>query len=140
MISDNGSHFTAGEFKQFADRWGFEMILSSPEYPQGHALIERHIQTIKKCMSKCDISKYDFDLALLVLRSTPRGTDLPSPAEFLQQRRFRTTLPTFVPNPRNAREVQEKLQKRQADAATRYDQTARQKPDLVQGQNVRLFC
>ena len=91
MISDNGTHFTAGEFKQFAKKWGFEMVLSSPEYPQGHALIERHIQTVKKCMHKCDASGYDFDLALLVLRSTPLGTDLPSPAELLQQRRFRTT-------------------------------------------------
>ena len=64
MISDNGKHFTGGEFKRFASRWGFQMVLSSPEYPQGHALIERHIQTIKKCISKCDISNYDFDLAL----------------------------------------------------------------------------
>ena len=139
MISDNGTHFTAGEFKRFARRWGFEMVLSSPEYPQGHALIERHIQTIKKCMSKCDISKYDFNLALLVLRSTPLGTDLPSPAELLQRRRFRTTLPTFVPSPPNAKEVQEKLQKKQADAAERYDKTAKSKPDLVEGQTVRVF-
>ena len=50
IISDNGPHFTAGEFKRFAESWGFQMILSSPEYPQGHALIERHIQTVKKCM------------------------------------------------------------------------------------------
>ena len=76
IISDNGTHFTAGEFKRFAEAWGFEMVLSSPEYPQGHALIERHIQTVKKCMHKCDVSGYDFDLALLVLRSTPLGPDL----------------------------------------------------------------
>ena len=139
MISDNGKHFTAGEFKRFAQRWGFQMVLSSPEYPQGHALIERHIQTIKKCMAKCYIGKYDFDLALLVLRSTPLGTDLPSPAELLQQRRFRTTLPVHVPNPPNAKEVQEKLQMRQKSAAERYNQTAKMKPDLVEGQPVRLY-
>ena len=56
VISDNGKHFVAREFKDFASKWGFEMVLSSPEYPQGHALIERHIQTIKKCMEKCDSS------------------------------------------------------------------------------------
>lgn len=139
MISDNGKHFTAGEFKRFAARWGFEMVLSSPEYPQGHALIERHIQTIKKCMGKCDISNYDFDLALLVLRSTPLGADLPSPAELLQQRRFRTTLPTFVSSPPNAKDVQEKLQKRQAAAAENYNKTAKSKPELIEGQPVRLF-
>ena len=116
------------------------MVLSSPEYPQGHALIERHIQTIKKCMSKCDISNYDFDLALLVLRSTPLGTDLPSPAELLQQRRFRTTLPVYVANPPNAKEVKEKIQEKQKIAAERYNRTAKSKPDLIEGQPVRLYC
>ena len=83
MISDNGKHFTAREFKYFASKWGFEMILSSPEYPKGHALIERHIQTIKKCMDKCESSGYDFDLALLTLRATPLTSELPSPADLL---------------------------------------------------------
>ncbi len=65
VVSDNGSHFSAQEFRKFAERYGFELILSTPEYPQGHGLIERHIQTVKKCMRKCDASGYDFDLAML---------------------------------------------------------------------------
>ena len=69
----------AGEFKRSAMEWEFEMVLSSPEFPQGHALIERHIQTIKKCVSKCDVSGYDCDLALLVLHSILLGPDMPSP-------------------------------------------------------------
>ena len=139
MISDNGTHFTAGEFKQFAARWGFEMILSSPEYPQGHALIERHIQTIKKCMHKCDVSGYDLDLALLVLRSTPLGSDMPSPAELLQQRRFRTTLPTYVPDPPMSQVISQKLKERQNAAAAHYNKTAKAKTELVEGQPVRLY-
>ncbi len=139
VISDNGTHFTGGDYKRFAARWGFEMVLSSPEYPQGHALIERHIQTVKRCMQKCDISNYDFDLALLVLRSTPLGADLPSPAELLQQRRFRTTLPTYVPDPQMSGKVREVLQKRQDVAAERYNDTAKSKPGLVGGQPVRLY-
>ena len=82
----------AGEFKRFAVEWQFEMVLSCPEELQGHALIERHIQTIKKCVSKCDVSAYDCDLALLILRSILLGPDMPSPTELLQQRKFRTTL------------------------------------------------
>ena len=139
VISDNGPHFSAGEFKRFAESWGFEMVLSSPEYPQGHALIERHIQTLKKCMHKCDVSGYDFDLALLVLRSTPLGSDLPSPTELLQGRRFRTTLPTYIPDPPNSPVVVEKLRGRQEKAAARYNRTARGKPELVAGQPVRLW-
>ena len=118
---------------------GFEMILSSPEYPQGHALIERHIQTVKKCMQKCDVSGYDFDLALLVLRSTPLGPDLPSPAELLQERRFRTTLPTYVPDPRTSESVSQRLRERQVNAAAQYYKTAKVKPELVSGQPVRLW-
>ena len=139
VISDNGKHFIAAGFRQFAASWGFELVLSSPEYPKGHALIERHIQTVKKCMDKCDISGFDFDLALLVLRSTPLGPDLPSPAELLQQRRFRTTLPTHVPDPPSSAEVKSRLQERQRAAADRYDTSAKEKTDLVPGQHVRLF-
>ena len=139
VISDNGPHFVAGEFKRFAARWGFEMVLSSPEYPQGHALIERHIQTVKKCMHKCDVSGYDFDLALLALRSTPLGPSLPSPTELLHGRRFRTTLPTYVPDPPNSRLIRKTLTEKQAKAATQYNQTAREKPELVSGQPVRLW-
>ena len=138
VISDNGKHFIAAGFRQFAASWGFELVLSSPEYPKGHALIERHIQTVKKCMDKCDISGFDFDLALLVLRSTPLGPDLPSPAELLQQRRFRTTLPTHVPDPPSSAEVKSRLQERQRAAADRYDTSAKEKTDLVPGQHVRL--
>ena len=139
VISDNGRHFTAAGFKSFAAKWGFELVLSSPEYPQGHALIERHVQTVKKCMSKCEVSGFDFDLALLVLRSTPLGPDLPSPAELLQQGQFRTTLPTHVPDPPSSAEIQRKLQQKQTIAADRYDETASAKPDLMVGQHVRLF-
>ena len=115
------------------------MILSSPEYPKGHALIERHIQTIKKCMDKCDSSGYDFDLALLTLRATPLTSKLPSPAELFQSRRFRTTLPTYVADPSNSKFVKDKLKKRQDDAAAYYDKTAKEKVPLVSGQPVRLY-
>ena len=139
VISDNGKHFIAAGFKQFAAEWGFELVLSSPEYPQGHALIERHVQTMKKCMKKCEVSGFDFDLALLILRSTPLGPNLPSPAELLQQRRFRTTLPTYVPDPPSSADIQAKLKQKQRSAASRYDETAIAKPDLMVGQHVRLF-
>ena len=69
VVSDNGTHFTANLYRKFAMKWDFQMILSSPHYPQGHGLIERHIQTIKKCMHKCAVGGWDFDKAMLVLRS-----------------------------------------------------------------------
>ena len=93
VISDNGVHFTAFEFANFAKEYGFELILSSPRYARGHALIERHVQTIEKCMMKCAASGQDFDLALLALRSTPLDATLRSPGEILNNRKYRSTLP-----------------------------------------------
>ena len=41
VVTDNGPHFIANEYKVFAKKWGFKMTPSSPEYPRGHGLIER---------------------------------------------------------------------------------------------------
>ena len=139
VISDNGPHFCAYSYSEFAKRWGFELVLSSPEYPKGHALIERHVQTMKKCMRKCEASGYDFDLALLALRSTPLDSNLPSPAELLSGRRFRTTLPAVFHRGSGSSEVQQKLMQKQKVAAEYYDRTATPKHELVPGQPVRLY-
>ena len=139
VVSDNGTHFTANLYRKFAMKWDFQMILSSPHYPQGHGLIERHIQTIKKCMHKCAVGGWDFDKAMLVLRSTPIDAHLPSPAELLQQRKFRSSLPVVIPNPETSEEVQRILQHKQEKSTNHYNQTAKAKPDLESGQQVRLY-
>ena len=66
LISDNHP-FNSAEFKQFAKLYGFEVVPSSPEYPRGHGLVERHVQTVKKCMSKCDHSGQYIELAQEVM-------------------------------------------------------------------------
>ena len=48
------------------------MVLSLPEYHQGHALIESHIQIIKNCMERCASNGYNDNLALLTLCFTCR--------------------------------------------------------------------
>ena len=139
VVSDNGSHFSAHEFKKFADTYGFELILSSPEYPQGHGLIERHIQTVKKCMKKCDAGGYDFDLAMLTMRATPLDHHLPSPAELLNGRKYRTTLPSIEKHGHEKSEVRQLLAEKQHTATRYYNRSARSKPDLNPGQAVRLL-
>ena len=139
VVSDNGSHFSAHEFKKFADKYGFELILSSPEYPKGHGLIERHIQTVKKCMKKCDAGGYDFDLAMLTMRATPLDHNLPSPAELLNGRKYRTTLPSIAKYRRETSDVRQLLADKQRTATRYYNRTARAKPDLTPGQAVRLL-
>ena len=70
---------------------------------------------------------------------TPLGPDIPSPAELLQGRKFKTTLPTYIPKTPASKDVQKKLQQRQANAAKQYDMTAKVKGELIVGQHVRLL-
>ena len=123
MISDNNP-FNSHEFTEFAKLYGFEVVPSSPEYPRGHGLIERHVQTVKKCMYKCDYSGQDVDLALLSLRSTPLDGNLPSPAELLNGRKYRTTMPSInhsVPHSNN--NIRTQLEARQQTSKTYFEHT-----------------
>ena len=51
------------------------------------------VQTVKMFMKKCLASGHDFNLAMLVYRATPQSNKLPSPAEMLNNRKFRALLP-----------------------------------------------
>ena len=141
LISHNGVHFTGGEFKTFAKQYGSEMILSSPRYAKGHALIERHVQTIEKCMMKCKASGRDFDLALLALRTTPLDATLRSPGEILNGRKYRSTLPEIPPRniARKNKQIRERLQQKQSKSAEYYNRSVKGKDELVVGQSVRLY-
>ena len=139
IISDNHP-FNSYEFKNFAKSWGFEVVPSSPEYPRGHGLIERHVQTVKKCMSKCDHSGTDIDLALLSLRSTPLDSHIPSPAELLNGRSYRTTMPSLNNGSSrvDSETIRTELQQRQHKSKTHYDKHTTEKAELVDNQPVRV--
>ena len=121
-------------------KWGFEVVPSSPEYPRGHGLIERHVQTVKKCMHKCDHSGHDIDLALLSLRSTPLDSHMPSPAELLNNRKYRTTMPSINNNqtPINNEDIREQLEHRQLKSKQKYDQHTTDKRELADNEQVRV--
>ncbi len=138
VVSDNNP-FNSFEFKQFAKTYGFEVVSSSPEYPRGHGLIERHVQTIKKCMYKCDHSGQDVELALLSLRSTPLDSHIPSPAELLNNRKYRTTMPSVKHvSPVNNNNIRTELEERQQTSKEYYDQNSRDKTELNVNQPVRV--
>lgn len=138
LVSDNNP-FNTSEFLAFANKYGFSVVASSPEYPRGHGLIERHVQTVKKCMYKCDHSGQDFELAMLSLRATPLDSHLPSPAELLNGRKYRTTMPsTNIGVPAQA-EVRQRLEVRQTKAKETFDQHAKAKEDLAVNQPVRIY-
>ena len=139
VVSDNNP-FNSYEFKQFAKIYGFEVVPSSPEYPRGHGLIERHVQTVKKCMYKCDHSGQDVELALLSLRSTPLDSHLPSPAELLNNRKYRTTMPTVNQDasPVDNGNIRTQLENRQQTSKKYYDRHSKDKTELSNNQPVRV--
>ena len=55
VISDNGPQFTSKEFAEFAAKWEFSHITSSPRYPKANGMAERAVQTIKKLLEKADM-------------------------------------------------------------------------------------
>ena len=137
VISDNNP-FNSYEFNEFAKSYGFQVTSSSPEYPRGHGLIERHVQTVKKCMYKCDHSGQDIELALLSLRSTPLDSNLPSPAELLNGRKYRTTMPSVNHSSSAATnsDIRNQLESRQQTSKGYYDQHTREKSELLANQSV----
>ena len=100
LICDNGT---------LAKRYGFRVVNSSPYYPKGHGFIERQVQTVKKILLKCKESGTDPSLALLSLRSTPLSATLKSPAELLNGRMFKTTLPVKIHPPNDWHETRDLL-------------------------------
>ena len=62
-MSDNGPQYAAETFRQFADKYGFIHVTSSPIYP----LSNGEAETVKSLLRKNDYSY----LALLAYRNAP---------------------------------------------------------------------
>ena len=97
LVSDNGPQYVSQEMKDFASKYGFVQVTSSPHYPRSNGLAERTVRTVKALFSK---SK-DLYLCLLAYRAIPLPWCGLSPAELLMGRRIRTDVPQvtklFVP-------------------------------------------
>lgn len=85
--------FNSRCFKEFAEECRFNLVTSSPHFPQSNGLAERNVQTVKTILRKAKESGCDPELALLEFRNTPiTGLD-DSPAQLLMGRRLQSSLP-----------------------------------------------
>jgi transposase InsO family protein len=96
LRSDNGPQFSSYEFKEFCQTWHIEHATSSPLYPKSNGFAEAMVKITKGALQRAKDSGSDPHLALLDLRATPVDSHLPSPAELLNRRRFRTTIPSKI--------------------------------------------
>ena len=94
IVSDGGPQSTSAEFKDFTKHWQIEHRVLSPRNPQSNGMAERCVQTMKASLLKTIEEGEDVDLALLTYKTTPLNHRLPSPAELLNSRKYKTPLPT----------------------------------------------
>ena len=51
-LIDGNMPFNSKKFLQFSKQWNFEVITSSPTYPQSNGLVEHNVQTVKKLLKR----------------------------------------------------------------------------------------
>ena len=95
IVSDGGPQYTSAEFKDFMKDWQIEHKVSLPRNPQSNGMAERCVENMKASLLKT-IEGEDVNLALLTSKTTPLSHSLPSPAELLNSRKYKTLLPTHI--------------------------------------------
>ena len=101
--SDNGPCYSSQEFKFFMQNWLVEHRTSSPHYPQSNGLAESMVKVSKNLIEKAIKQDLPWNKLLLDYRCTPISSEIPSPAEILFGRKFRSSisiLPSQVLNDR----------------------------------------
>ena len=86
------------------------------------------------------MTKSDLQMALLVLRATPVDSHLPSPAEMLNARKFKTNVPVKIRNEHWRKEdIGQRLTDRQTSQRINHDRRgATDLARLIPGQDVRV--
>lgn len=139
IIADN-MPFNSFQFRQFCNKWGIEVVTSSPTYYRSHGLVERFVETLKQMLRKGVESGDDSFLALLELRNTPISELGHSPAELLMSRKLRTMVPvsSSLLKPKVVDKARERLLQRQVKQKLYYDRGTKSLPELQAGDSIRV--
>ena len=136
IVSDGGPQYTSAEFKDFTKQWQIEHRVSSPRNPQSNGMAERCVQTMKASLIKTMKKGEDMDLALLTHKTTPLSHRLPSPAELLNSRKYKTLLPTCIVPTRLQESYRQIMDQGKQIQAQLYNRNTRVLPRLEQSQKV----
>ncbi|CAB4040233.1 Transposon Ty3-G Gag-Pol poly [Paramuricea clavata] len=135
VISDNGPQYSSKEFQEFAKKWEFQHIKSSPYHPEANGKAERTVQTIKSLTKKTSRDEEDPYLALMNFRACPGPDGSPAPTTMLMNRKLRTRLPRLKQETLHLnKSVLEKQQKQKQY----YDVKTKSLRPLAEGSTVRI--
>ena len=93
LLSANGGHYSSQAFRTFAFEWGFHQVTSSLYHSGSNGLAQRTVQSLKNILMKSE----NFQMSLLLLRSTPVIGSTRSPAELLYGHKLANPLPVTYP-------------------------------------------
>ena len=93
LLSDNGGHYSSKAFRTFVFEWGFDHVTSSPYRSQSNDLTERTVQSLKNILKKSE----NFQMSLLLLRSTPVIGSTRSPDELLYRSQVSKPFARYLP-------------------------------------------
>ena len=136
IVSDGGPQYTSAEFKDFMKQWQIEHRVSSPRNPQSNGMAEHCVETMKSSLIKTTEEGEDVDLALLTNKTTPLNHRLPSPAELLNSRKYKTLLPTRIVPTRLQESYRQIMDQGKQVQAQLYNKNTRVLPRLEKSQKV----
>ena len=136
IVSDGGPQYTSSEFKDLTKHWQIEHKVSSPRNPQSNGMAEHCVQTMKASLIKTIEEGEDVYLALLTYKTTPLNYRLPSPAELLNSRKYKTLLPTLIVPTRLQESYRQIMDQGKQVQAQLYNKNTRVLPRLQQSQKV----
>ena len=59
VLLDNGPQYASQEYREFARKWRFILVTSSPYHPKANGKAERTVQTTKSLMKKASKNEED---------------------------------------------------------------------------------
>ena len=101
IVSDNGTQFTSGDFKEFYEDFQVNHITTPPYHPRSNGWAERFVDTLKHALKKAKSTPTDKTLQqfLQVYRVTPNANtpaELP-PAQIMFARKVRSAFEKLLP-------------------------------------------
>lgn len=134
LVADN-QPFASKEFIEFAKKWSFEIVNTSPVYPRSNGQSEKAVHVAKMLVKKSIDGRTELPYVLLEYRNHPVARLESSPNQILMSRRTRTKIPMkdVLLKPAIEKNISKKLTENQEQYKLYYDKTARLRKSFSPG-------